>query len=76
MEQNEFFYEFNREETKEDVIMDGKYRVRYDTEEGRVYGIEVNVGLDCPQIWETIQSPSMRLYQACENDLVGRRVVI
>ena len=76
MNERSFFYEFSGEEIGDEVLVDGKYRVRYDTEEGRVYGISVNVGLDCPQIWVTIDSPSASLYRACEQDLAEAQVVI
>ena len=76
MNERSFFYKFSGEEVGNEVLMDGKYRVKYDTEDGRVYGIKVNVGLDFPQIWENIDLPSASLYQACENDLAQNRVVI
>ena len=67
-----FLYRFNREEIQKETIMDGKYLVKYDSEDGRVHTIYVNVGLDCPQIWETVDLPSAELYTECERHLIDK----
>ena len=68
MKTKEFFHQFDHEEIQEGVFMNGKYQVAYDHEEGKVYDIYVNTGLDCPQIWELVDLPG-ELYSICEQDL-------
>ena len=64
-----FFYDFDHEEIQKKVFMTGKYQVTFDHEEERVFDIYVNTGLDCPQIWETVDKYSYELYSACERHL-------
>ena len=57
MKTKEFFHQFDHEEIQEGVFMNGKYLVAYDYEDGKVYDLYVNTGLDCPQIWELVDLP-------------------
>ena len=74
MKTKEFFHQFDHEEIQEGVFMNGKYQVAYDYEEGKVYDIYVNTGLDCPQIWETVDLYSQELFGACEEHLINEGV--
>ena len=65
-----FFYQFDKQEIQKEVFMTGKYQVTYEYEDNRVLGIMVNVGLDCPQIWEKIDIYNRELYEACEQHLI------
>ena len=64
-----FFYDFDHEEIQDDTFITGKYKVAFDYDEGRVFDIRVNVGLDMPQIWETVNLYSYKLYRLCEQHL-------
>ena len=76
---NAFLHTFDHEAIQENdsggkVYMTGKYQVAYDHEDGKVYDIYVNTGLDCPQIWETVDLYSQELFGACEEHLINEEV--
>ena len=78
MKTKAFFHTFDHEAIQENdsggkVYMTGKYQVAYDHEDGKVYDIYVNRGLDCPQIWELVDLPG-DLYSICEQDLINEEV--
>ena len=69
-----FFHYFEGQEgvieIRKDVRIAGKFLVRYEHDEGKVFGIEVNTGLDCPQIWERVDIYNRELYTICEQHLI------